>query len=200
MVLVTKGDIEADGSIKETLKDVTVHEIMTKDVFILDVTSTALEVAKAMDEQNIDSVIITKYGEATGIITERDMVCKVMVKDAMPHTVNAEEIMSSPILTVKPNTGAIKASEMMVKFHIRRLAVTDGKAIVGLVTDRDILAVAPGLNTILEDLIEINREQDVVETIDIERGVCQRCGSHVDDLNQFNGLILCEDCREEEEE
>ncbi|ABE52653.1 CBS domain-containing protein [Methanococcoides burtonii] len=200
MVMVTKGNIAADGSIKETLKDVAVHEIMTKDVFILDVTSTTLEVAKAMDEQNIDSVIITKYGEATGIITERDMVCKVMVKDVIPHTVNAEEIMSSPILTVKPNTGVIKASEMMVKFHIRRLAVTNGKAIVGLVTDRDILTVSPGLNTILEDLIEINSEQDIVENIGIERGICQRCGSHVDDLIPVNGLILCEDCREEEDE
>ncbi|NPE30818.1 CBS domain-containing protein [Methanococcoides sp. SA1] len=199
MVMVTK-DIKEDGSIKGVLNDVIVNEMMTKGVFTLDVASTALEVSKTMNEKNVDCVIVTKDGEAKGIITERDMVCKVMVKDAIPHTVRAEEIMSSPILTVKPNIDVIKASEMMVKSRIRRLAVTDGKAIIGLVTDRDILTIAPGLNTILEDLIEINSEQDIVENIDIERGVCQRCGSHVDDLVPVNGLILCEDCREEEYE
>lgn len=197
MVLGTTDGIEENGSIKAILNDIIVHEIMTKNVFTIDIASTTLEIAGVMNKQNVDSIIVTKDGEATGIITERDMVYQVMTKDVLPSTIQADVIMSAPILSIKPDTDVIKASEIMVKSHVRRLVVADGKDIVGLVTDRDILTIAPGLNTILEDLIEINREQDVINSIDIEREICQQCGAFVEGHIQNNGSIVCEDCREE---
>lgn len=198
MVIGTKWDVEADGPANQFLNDIVVHEIMTLDVFTLDITSTALKAAQTMKEKNVGSLIVSKDGSPVGIITERDVVHKVMAKDVKPSTVFAEELMSSPIITVKSSTDVIKASEIMVKSGIRRLAVTDEEKIIGIVTDRDILTVAPGLNTILEDLIEINREQDIPETTEFERGICQRCDSYVDSLSIVNGLMLCDDCKEDE--
>lgn len=199
MVNGTRWDVEAEGTAGQFLNDIVVREIMTQDVFILDITSTALEAAQAMKENNIGSLIVSKDGNPVGIITERDIVHKVMAKDVKPSTMLAEEIMSSPIITVRSSTDVIKASEMMVKSGIRRLAVTNADdKINGIVTDRDILTVAPGLNTILEDLIEMNREHDIPETTEFGRGICQRCNSYVDSLSIVNGLMLCEDCKEEE--
>ncbi|WP_440953072.1 CBS domain-containing protein [Methanococcoides sp. FTZ1] len=198
MVIGTKWDVEAEGTANQFLNDIVVREIMTKDVFILDITSTALEAAQTMNDQNIGSLIVSKDGNPIGIITERDLVHKVMANDVKPSTMLAEEIMSSPIITVKSSTDVIEASKMMVKSGIRRLAITDDDKITGIVTDRDILTVAPGLNTILEDLIEMNREPDIPETTEFERGICQRCDSYVDSLSSVNGLMLCEDCKEDE--
>lgn len=199
MVIGTKWDVEAEGTADQFLNDIVLREIMTQDIFILDITSTALEVAQAMKDNNIGSIIVSKDGNPTGIITERDIVHKVMAKDVKPSTMLAEEIMSSPIITVKSSTDVIKASEIMVKSGIRRLGVTNGDdEITGIVTDRDILTVAPGLNTILEDLIEMNREQDIPQTAEFGRGICQRCDSYVDSLSPVNGLMLCEDCKEDE--
>lgn len=199
MVIGTKLDVEADGPTNQFLNDIVVREIMTPDVLVLDITSTALKAAQTMKENNVGSLIVSKDGNPVGIVTERDIVHKIMAKDVKPSTMLAEEIMSSPIITVKPSTDVIKASEIMVKSGIRRLAVTDEEKIIGIITDRDILTVAPGLNTILEDLIEINREQDdIPATTEFERGICQRCDSYVDSLSPVNGLMLCEDCKEDE--
>jgi CBS domain-containing protein len=198
MVIGTKWDVGADGTANQFPNDIVLREIMTQEVFILDITSTALEAAQAMKDKNIGSLIVSKDGNPVGIITERDIVHKVMAKDVKPSTMLAEKIMSSPIITVKSSTDVIKASEIMVKSGIRRLAITDDDKITGIVTDRDILTVAPGLNTILEDLIEMNREQDFPETTEFGRGICQRCDSYVDSLSPVNGLMLCEDCKEDE--
>ncbi|KGK98519.1 histidine kinase [Methanococcoides methylutens] len=198
MVIGTKLDVEADAPADQLLNDIVVREIMTQGVLVLDITSTALEAAQTMKEENIGSLIVSKDNNPVGIITERDIVHKVMAKDVKPSTMLAEEIMSSPIITIKSSTDVIKASEMMLKSRIRRLAVTDDEKIIGIITDRDILTVAPGLNTILENLIEMNREQDIPGTTEFGRGVCQRCESYVESLSPVNGLMLCEDCKEDE--
>ncbi|WP_135610213.1 cyclic nucleotide-binding/CBS domain-containing protein [Methanococcoides sp. AM1] len=198
MVIGTKWDVEADGPADRFLKDIVVREIMTPEVLVLDIASTALKVAQTMKKRNVGSLIVSKDGNPVGIITERDIVHKVMAKDVKPSTILVEGIMSSPIITVNPATDVIKASEIMVKSGIRRLAITDDEKIIGIITDRDILTVAPGLNTILEDLIEINREQDISTTTEFGRGICQRCDSYVDSLSTVNGLMLCEDCKEDE--
>ncbi len=198
MVLGAQWDLKTDTSINEIRKEMSVREVMTSNVVVANINSSVLEIAREMISQKVGSVIITDGGDPVGIITETDIISKVVINNMMPATIVAGNIMSSPIIATKPSTNVIEAAEQMTRCNIRRLAVIDGDRIVGIITDRDILIVSPGLNTILESLIELHRDEDnFAEESGIERGICQRCGAYTD-LTLMNGLMLCEDCKEEE--
>jgi signal-transduction protein with cAMP-binding, CBS, and nucleotidyltransferase domain len=198
MVLNVHDDMETDVSIMEIENEMSVREIMSKDTFDIDTTASVLDVANKMVENGTGSIIVTDDGDSIGIITEHDILVKTVAKNVLPSEMTAEKIMSSPIIATKPTTNIIQAAEMMVKSDIRRLAVMEGDKIVGMITDRDILAIAPGLNTILEEMIELHHENNIQHEPELERGICQRCATLVDSLTNVNGLMLCEDCKEEE--
>ena len=198
MVLNTQRDLETEVSIKEIQNEMTVKEAMTKEIFVMNANASVLEVAREMTNRNADSIIVIEDGDSIGIITEKDIVSKTVAKNKLPDEMLARDIMSSPIISIKPSIGIIEAAELMTKSDIRRLAVMDGNIMLGMITDRDIMAISPGLNTILVNLIEMNRERDLMRETDVERGICQRCGALTDNLAEVNGIPICEDCREEE--
>lgn len=199
MVMDTTNDQGTNESIKEIETYISVKEVMTEKVITTDIEESALKVGKEMIKHNVGSIIVTKNDEAVGIITERDMVKKIIAKNKKTENVSASMLMSSPLIMIKPSTNVIDASKTMSKANIRRLAVMQNGKIVGIITDRDLLTIAPGLNTILADLIEMNRKQNVTAEEEYEGGICQRCGYYVADLATVNGRILCESCRDEEE-
>lgn len=200
MVLGAQWDLETDTSINEIRKEMSVREVMTTNVVVANINSNVLEIAREMICHEVGSVIITDDNDPVGIITETDIISKVVINNMVPSAVMAGTIMSSPIIATKPSTSVIEAAEQMTRCNIRRLVVIDGDRMVGIITDRDILSISPGLNIILENLIELHRdesESDFEEETGIDRGICQRCGAYTD-LTLMNGLMLCEDCKEEE--
>ncbi|MEI8330563.1 MAG: CBS domain-containing protein, partial [Methanomicrobiales archaeon] len=127
------------------------------------------------------------------IVTEEDINCKVVAKDLKPSKVHVSDIMSTPLITVSVDKTSGDAAHMMVKHKVRRLPVVDTcNEVIGIVTVRDLLTVSTELNDLLEDLIEINRE-DL-----IEQGVCDRCSQMSDDLKRVDGAMLCLGCRDED--
>ena len=116
----------------------TVKDIMRK-VVMVDGSSTVCEVTKIMDEKNIGSVLIVKNGKVIGILTERDVLRRVVAKGLDPWYTPVSQVMSFPLHTIKSNTDVITASRMMSKYRIRRLPVLEKGKIIGIVTDRDIL-------------------------------------------------------------
>ncbi|MBN1134021.1 MAG: CBS domain-containing protein [Methanosarcinaceae archaeon] len=198
MVEGSENDTKVNIEVKEIENEMSVREIMTKKVFSTDIKTTITDVAREMIKCNVGSIIVTEVKEAVGIITERDIVRKISTEIENLDRVCASEIMSSPIITAKPSTNIIDAAEQMVKCNIRRLPVMDGSNIVGIVTDRDILMVSPGLNTILANLIEMNHEQSGSITHEPEGGICEYCGSFSNDILLSNGMMMCESCRDTE--
>ncbi|AEH59903.1 putative signal transduction protein with CBS domains [Methanosalsum zhilinae DSM 4017] len=200
MLLGTDDDDREDEiySIRDIETEVSVHSMMSKQVFTIDINESSLKVAQEMKANSIGSIIVTDTDEVVGIITERDLVIKVLAAEIDPAAINAGEIMSSPIITIKPSASTIDAAKLMVKSNIRRLAVMDNGNIVGLITDRDIMAISPGLDTILTNLIEMNREPAFEEREEMDTGICTNCGSFSRDLQLVNGMMLCESCRDSE--
>lgn len=198
MVLNNHNDMKTDSSILEIKNDMLVRETMSKNIVGIDAAANVLEVARKMAENDTDSIIVKDDADSIGIITEHDIIIKTVIRNILPAEMLAREIMSSPIISIKPSTNIIEAAEMMVRYNIRRLAVMEGDQIAGMITDRDIIGIAPGLTTILEGLIELHHEDDVRQEQELERGICQRCSTFVDNLADVNGLMLCEDCKEDE--
>ena len=92
----TINDQETDESIKEIEKYISVKEVMTEKVITTDIEESALKVGKEMIEHNLGSIIVTKDDKAVGIITERDMIKKIIAKNKKPENVSASMLMSSP--------------------------------------------------------------------------------------------------------
>ena len=198
MVLGTQRDIETGTSVKEIENEMSVSEVMTKKVFALDVGASVIDIADEMTKQNVSSIVVTKNGDAVGIITERDIVRKVVAGDKEPGKISAGEIMSSPLMTARPSINIIDAAKVMLKHDIRRLVIKENGSASGIVTDKDLLMVAPGLNTILESLIEMNNEENIFRTPELERGICEYCGAVGENVMLVNGLMLCESCKDSE--
>ena len=115
-----------------------VSEIMSKTLIKTSVESTVACAARIMDTKNIGAILVENEGVVVGIMTERDILRKIVSKGADPGKTTVEEVMVSPITTISADKTVEEASEFMNENNIRRLPVEcDGK-IVGIVSIRDI--------------------------------------------------------------
>ena len=119
---------------------------MTKDVVAVDENMTALDAARLMTEKGISSLIIEKDHAPVGIISERDFVKKICLKDMQPSTINVGSIMSKIQTYASPDTPVDVAVQRMVNHKIRRLPVISDGKVIGIITVTDL---ARHLRTIL---------------------------------------------------
>lgn len=97
-------------------------------------------ISTLMKEKQVSSIIIIDQNDKpVGIITERDIVRRVIADSKNPNTTKATEIKSQPLITVGPNAYLFNACKIMEKNNIRRLPVVKDNAIVGIVTITDII-------------------------------------------------------------
>ena len=95
--------------------------------------------ARIMRDRGIGSLFVTNGKEIIGILTDTDMVRRVVATGADTHKTTAEQIMSAPILTIEQNKTVLDANDMMAKTHIRHLGVTQDGKLVGMISVRDIV-------------------------------------------------------------
>jgi CBS domain-containing protein len=149
---------------------------MTRTVVTATPEMTAAQAGKKMVEKRVGSIIIVKDDKPVGIVTESDMVAKVIFKNVKPSSIKLEQLMSKPLITTKSSDDVHDAVLMMVQKKIRRLPVLDGDELVGIITDADVIQVSSEVNQILDNLIEMNRESvlDRREVV-ITQGECEEC-------------------------
>jgi len=117
----------------------TVRGIMTKPVITTKTDSSVNEAAELMSGKNIGSVVVVRGKKPIGIVTERDIVGRVVAKGVDASKVLMKEIMSKPLTTVRSDMSLIDAIRVMQKKKIRRLLVTENDELIGIVTQRDLL-------------------------------------------------------------
>jgi len=176
-----------------------VKDIMSSPVVTLDEDATSNKVANIMDANDLGCVIVTnKAGKPVGIITERDLVIRVLAKNLVPDAIKAKEIMTSPLVTIEPEATISEAARRMSRLDIRRLGVVYKGNLVGLISSRDVLGVMPELIEIIQERTRLEGAAEAEETEDEEKplsGYCDRCGVFSENLKNVNGQNLCEDCR-----
>lgn len=116
-----------------------VRNIMAKPVITIERGGSVLEAAKIMSEKNIGSIVVVDRGNPVGIVTERDILQKVVSKGLDASNVKMEEIMTKNPIAIKGDTPIIKAIRILEKKKVRRLLVMDRGKLVGIVTQRDLL-------------------------------------------------------------
>ena len=101
--------------------------------------------ARLMRDRRISSLFVTNGKEIVGIITDTDMVRRVVAAGVDTLTTTAEKIMSAPILTIEEDKTLLDVSDLMANTHIRHLGVTQGGKLVGMISVRDILVLLTNL-------------------------------------------------------
>jgi signal-transduction protein with cAMP-binding, CBS, and nucleotidyltransferase domain len=182
-----------------------VKDVMSSPVITIKEDAPANRAAELMDKEDLGCIIVTnEEGKPLGIITERDLVVRVLAKNVKPDSTKASEVMTSPLITIEPDATISDAARRMSRLNIRRLGVLYKGQITGLLSSKDVLAVMPELIEIIQERARIENENRTQEETEEESaplaGHCDRCGVWSDGLKQHNGEFLCEDCRDELEE
>lgn len=116
----------------------TVRIIMRKLVSI-DSGASVSEATKKMVKEDIGAILVLKNGVPTGIMTERDILGKVVGPGLNPIEVSVKDIMSSPLITINSEAGLAEALRTMSDKNIRRLLVTEDNKIIGIITEMNLL-------------------------------------------------------------
>jgi len=178
-----------------------VKDVMSNPVVTVGEESTANHVAGLMDKHGLGCIIVTsKNGKPIGIITERDLVTRVLAKNIKPDSLKAKDVMTTPLITIEPDEMINEAARKMNRLNVRRLGVVYKGQLVGLLSSKDILSVMPELIEIIQEKALIEGE-NMAQTATGEStslaGYCDRCGGWSDSLKEENGEFICEDCRAE---
>ncbi|MFC1781476.1 CBS domain-containing protein [Planctomycetota bacterium] len=115
-----------------------ISEIMSRDVSSIERNSNITQATQLMSLQKISSIIVMENDEVLGILTEKDLLNRVVALNKNPYNTKIEEVMTSPIISVSPNYSIFSASRKMETMHVRRLVVIKDKKLCGIVTQTDI--------------------------------------------------------------
>jgi CBS domain-containing protein len=137
MGIITASDlIKSLPEVPET--EVKVETFMTKQVITVDEKESLDAIVKIMGDQRIGSVVVARKEEPFGIFTERDLLTAFLAKGKPLNTLVGDKA-STPLVTVSDGTSIHKAAITMAMKHIRRLPITRGKKLVGIITARDLV-------------------------------------------------------------
>lgn len=134
---------------KASAKTRQIQNYMTKSVITLPKTVKVSSAARLMAERVISCIVIVDNStKPIGIITERDIVRRILFANIDPKTKKLDDVMSSPVITAAPDVDMSAAIKTMQKNRIRRLPIVDKEGkLVGLVTQTDLFkgVIALGL-------------------------------------------------------
>lgn len=170
-----------------------VLDAMTRKPVSISPDATILQCVKIMSKENVSSVIIHENDILKGIVTERDLVKKVIGEDLDPKKTRVKDVMSTKMTTISPDSDIFEAIKIMNNKHVRRLPVTNKGKLVGLLTMRDLLKIQPELISLRVDTIDM-REEDRKPSRFLD-GECSQCGNFTL-IEKVLGENLCEDCKD----
>jgi len=131
-----------------------VAEAMNKNIHTARIDTTIKKLAEIMSENRIGSVIIVSGpGSLEGIVTERDVMSKVVATGKDPSKITAKDIMTTKVIAIDPSKTLEQAADMMTKYKIKKLPVIFQGQIVGIITASDLISYEEKLVEQISSLI-----------------------------------------------
>ncbi len=103
------------------------------------------QAAELMRDKGIGSVFVRREGSIIGILTDTDLVRRLVATGLDPAETSVEEVMSAPIMEIDENKTLLDANDLMAREHIRHLGVSNGDKIVGMISVRDLVVFLTNL-------------------------------------------------------
>ncbi|SIR87356.1 CBS domain-containing protein [Natronorubrum thiooxidans] len=198
--------------------ELSVRDILTTEYVGVSESDTVRGAVELMREDRASCVLVVRGSEPVGIMTEWD-VLGVVADDHEPGETTVGDVMTTPVITFGPDRSLTDAASTMARENIRNVVVESDDGVMGLVTQRDVIAAAGSFqatmtptrsgNPTLEgerstddrsaqsntasgnELEPVRSNGDEYST----QGICEACGSLSDSLWDANGQLVCADCR-----
>ncbi len=173
---------------------VLVRDVMNSPVITARPEEDIRTLSEKMSRAGVGSVIIVDQDLPVGIITDGDIVSKIVSKDLVPSRKIAKEIMSTPLRMIESEKEIIVAAREMRSARIKRLGVSYKNKLLGIISMSDIVSVTP-------ELFDIISEKTRILTTEGTRrpsyfaGYCDQCGNWSDGLLEIDNRFYCEECR-----
>ena len=115
-----------------------VEDIANKNIISVDENQSVYDAVTLMVTESIGAIVVTSMRKPVGIITERDLAKKIILKGLDPRNVIARELMSAPLVTIDASASLGEAALLLQEKKIRRLLVQKDNEIIGIFTQRDL--------------------------------------------------------------
>ncbi|KPV64372.1 MAG: Inosine-5'-monophosphate dehydrogenase [Candidatus Bathyarchaeota archaeon BA2] len=129
-----------------------VEDVMVEEVVTVETEATVQEAVDLMNKHEIGCLVVVLKGKPVGIITERDLLKRVLAQSRDPEKIKVPEIMSAPLIVGKPEMKIENAVKLMFKSKIKKLPVVQKGRLVGIVTLTDLTRFQPPMIKILKKL------------------------------------------------
>jgi CBS domain-containing protein len=179
-----------------------VADVMRKSVVTVSPSDDVEKALKYMVALDIGCVVVSEKDRPVGVLTNSNVLERVVAKKLDPKKVRIKDVMSHPVRGVEPSASIEKAIELMRDNEVKRLPVVKNGKLLGLLSERDVMRVAPAIFEIEFEEGELSKPLPVESkeaTAEFE-GVCENCNEFKEDLKPVKGMLMCKECREEEEE
>jgi signal-transduction protein with cAMP-binding, CBS, and nucleotidyltransferase domain len=185
------------GALPTALK---VKEVMNSPIITAFPDDDAASIARKMKKYEIGSVVVVNdNGDIMGIVTDGDLIRKVVAEGMTPKEVKASGVMSSPVATIDGESDLAQAAREMRAKGVKRLVVLHNGKPTGVISMSDIINVFPEVLDVLSEKARIMSGESVGHRRYIS-GFCDQCGRWSDYLVEVDGKFLCEECRSEQGE
>ena len=112
-----------------------------RTIVSVDSKSKVKDAARMMIEKGIGSLIANRDGLPFGIVTERDLMEKIVAAGADPGKITVGDVMTAPLTTIDADASIVDAARRMVEKRVKRLVVTDREKIIGIVSQTDLVQI-----------------------------------------------------------
>lgn len=139
-----------------TLKNIAIRvsDVMTSEIISVAESSKLSEVVSLLVNRNVGSVLVVdREDRLTGIITKGDILRRAVMEHADPNALRAEDVMSTPVVTIGASATLEEASKLMVQRKISKLPIMKEHHLIGIVTSTDIIRTHPIELSYLEELV-----------------------------------------------
>ena len=119
-----------------------IRDVMTSNPTSCEPSTTVVDAAKVMAQEDVGPVPIVEGGRIVGIVTDRDLVVRVLAEGRDPNSTTIGEIASADLVTVQPDSDLNEALNLMAQNQVRRLPVVEGDQLVGIVAQADVARAA----------------------------------------------------------
>ena len=177
-----------------------VADAMTVNPIYVDSTTNLEECSKIMSNNHVGSLLVKDNSILTGVITEQDIVRKVVAVGQDARETIVSNIMVKEMTTISPEKDIYDALVLMKKLNIRQIPVMENEKMAGLLTLKDILKIEPQLFELIVEKFELREEsrKPISRHIPSE-GICQGCGEYAQKVFQVDSSSLCKSCKTEQE-
>ena len=118
-----------------------VKNVMVEEVITVRPDMKIRDAVELMNKNEIGCLVVTRKGKPVGIMTERDVLKKIVCQCKDPKQVRVSEIMSKPLIVGKVDMDLAEAAGLMLKRNVKKLPIVDAEKLVGLITLTDVVRV-----------------------------------------------------------